>query len=106
PFTNCPHCNSSRFHPGPQGGRSCVGCAARFNIVLPTIMRPDAPVLLVNELSPPSGEPPNPTVAAYIIELLSVRPNPSSKLGTIGGAPRCVTDRRATGPIALSVAAT
>jgi len=74
PFTACPHCEGRRFVPGPQGGMSinvmCIGCCARFNIVLPTIMRPEAPVLLVNVLGPPIGEPADLTGVAWLIELI------------------------------------
>jgi hypothetical protein len=74
PFNGCPTCGGCRFLPGPRGGSAqnitCLGgCGARFNVNLPTVMRP-GPVLLVNEIDGPSGSPPDTSDASWIIEII------------------------------------
>lgn len=70
PFTGCPHCGSIRFLAGPRGGSSqnvtCLGCSARFNLLIPP---QPGPLLLLEELSAPTGKPADPRGAGYIIEL-------------------------------------
>jgi hypothetical protein len=70
PFTGCPHCESIRFLAGPRGGSSqnvtCLGCSARLTLVIPPL---PGPLLLLEELSGPTGEPADPRGGRYIIEL-------------------------------------
>lgn len=69
-FDGCPHCRGVRFLAGPRGGSSqnvsCMGCGARLNLVTPPL---PGPLLLLEELSGPTGQPPDTASANYIIEL-------------------------------------
>jgi hypothetical protein len=71
PFIGCPHCRGIRFVAGPRGGASqnvtCCHCSARYNLVIPPL---PGPLLLLEELSAPTGERAEVRGRAYIIELI------------------------------------
>lgn len=71
PFQACAHCASNRFLAGPRAGLAqnftCMGCGAMLNLLVAPY---PGPLLLLDELSAPTGKPPDMTGAAYVIEIL------------------------------------